>query len=673
MASAKNSSQIGLRTKLLLFAAVNIFLVAGVAALNYFSLSSISTEMTLIAEKALPKSRAFAEISSRNLEAVVAQRTLLSPTLAPEQRKAEFTKLQSAIQGYRTLLAEVAELEMSGEEESVFSAVKTRIGAWESINDEVVQRMTRLAEQDINNPVQLEAWVEGFRGDHYAGLARAGQQIDLGRAYEGGHDHEACRFGVWLKTYQTVNPAIKKVMEESTEKHARFHAAVAAIQGALRGGQLEVARQRLLEDMRPAAEDVTALFSAINAEAAKGRAIYEELQSVALQRGYVAQRESAAALDAAIALQTKLSGEAMEAARSAGERAIRWGLAAALLGTLFAIVAGWLMSGQIARQLARLSEVLSEGADKTAGASGQVSAASQTMAEGASEQAASLEETSASLEEMNSMTKRNAENAGQAKVAAVNTRTSADRSADQMKQMTTAMAAIESSSSEIAKTLKTIDEIAFQTNILALNAAVEAARAGEAGAGFAVVAEEVRALAQRSAQAAKETAERIEASTTRSREGARLSGQVAEGLAQIQGEVHQLESLVTDIAAASAEQSLGISQLTLAVSQMDKVTQSNASGAEEIASTSEELRAQAASLKEQIEALRRIIHGGSGVAPASVPSADVAAANDAPAQREKFTRSLNSARAVPMGFKQELRELEPVALTRGSTKPDFFE
>jgi len=235
--------------------------------------------------------------------------------------------------------------------------------------------------------------------------------------------------------------------------------------------------------------------------------------------------------------------------------------------------------------------------EQTASAASQISNSSQTLAEGASEQAASLEETSASLEEMASMTKRNAEAAQNAKQVAGQARSVADSGTAGMQRMSAAMDGIKTSSGEIAKIIKTIDEIAFQTNILALNAAVEAARAGEAGAGFAVVAEEVRSLAQRSAQAAKETASKIEAALVKSEEGARASSEVSSILNEIVGQVRTMDTLVAEIANASSEQSQGIDQVNIAVSQMDKVTQGNAAAAEESAAAAEELTAQSTELQ----------------------------------------------------------------------------
>ena len=246
---------------------------------------------------------------------------------------------------------------------------------------------------------------------------------------------------------------------------------------------------------------------------------------------------------------------------------------------------------------------------ETSTAANQIAAASQSLAEGASEQAANLEESSASLEEMTSMTKRNAENAQSVKEMALTTRQSADAGAEQVAAMLAAMESIMAASSGVTKILKNIDEIAFQTNILALNAAVEAARAGEAGAGFSVVADEVRNLAQRSAAAARETAEKIEDSVKRSKQGVVISAEVAKTFADIQAKVRELDKYVAEIATASHEQSQGIGQITTAMTEMDKVTQANAAGAEETAAASEQLNGQAVMLEEAIQNLKTMVGG----------------------------------------------------------------
>jgi methyl-accepting chemotaxis protein len=273
-----------------------------------------------------------------------------------------------------------------------------------------------------------------------------------------------------------------------------------------------------------------------------------------------------------------------------------WGLLGSSLvtggGLGFYIVLG--INGALKQSAAELTE----GARQITSAAGQVASSSQSLAQGASEQAASLEETSASIEEISSMTRRNAENSQSAATVMTAVDQNVQNGNRTLDQMVVSMQEINASSGKISKIIKVIDEIAFQTNILALNAAVEAARAGEAGMGFAVVADEVRNLAQRSAQAAKDTAGLIEESI------------VAEVIRAITDSATKVKTLVDEVNLGSQEQARGIDEISKAINQMNQVTQSTAANAEESASASEELSAQAEALNQVVVRLGSLVDAG---------------------------------------------------------------
>lgn len=249
------------------------------------------------------------------------------------------------------------------------------------------------------------------------------------------------------------------------------------------------------------------------------------------------------------------------------------------------------------------NEVLSNiasAADQVASGSKQISDSSMALSQGATEQASSIEELTASIEQISSQTKFNTQNANQANELAENAKSEAIRGNAQMQEMLKAMEEINEASANISKIIKVIDDIAFQTNMLALNAAVEAARAGQHGKGFAVVAEEVKNLAARSANAAKETTEMIEGSIKKTEGGTKVAQATAQALDKIVNEIEKVANLIGDISVASNEQEQGIGQINQGIMQVSQVVQTNSATSEETAAASEELSSQAELLKEMV-------------------------------------------------------------------------
>ncbi|MBI3885719.1 MAG: hypothetical protein HY302_08345 [Opitutae bacterium] len=292
----------------------------------------------------------------------------------------------------------------------------------------------------------------------------------------------------------------------------------------------------------------------------------------------------------------------------------------------------------ISRPLRLVAEQVTLATADTGREADDLSVISENIATSTSEQAAGLEETSAAFEEVSSSVKSNAELAAKAQQNATDARNSADAGATQVQAMQEAMQAISVASQDITKILKTIDAIAFQTNILALNAAVEAARAGEAGAGFAVVADEVRSLAQHSATAARETAGKIEASVAKSKLGVTIIGEVAVSFTCIRDQIHQLEQVVGGIASASREQANSIAHINSAIHQIDQNTQHNATMTHDATAVAQRLKQHAGSLGHAAEALQELI--GMAAAPAAAagspgPAPRPAAAAPAPAREAR--------------------------------------
>lgn len=283
------------------------------------------------------------------------------------------------------------------------------------------------------------------------------------------------------------------------------------------------------------------------------------------------------------------------------------------LGIALTIIIAIAVTRAVTKPINRAIDSLSAGSDQVSSAAEQLSSSSQQLSQGASEQASSLEEISSSLEEMASMTKQNADNTKQVDSLMREAGELVGLGKNSMSSLSTAMNEIKESSDSTAKIIKTIDEIAMQTNLLALNAAVEAARAGEAGRGFAVVAEEVRNLAQRSAEAAKDTAQLIEGSQRSSENGVQLVDSSAKSIDAMAESAGKVASLLSEIAAASDEQSKGIDQINSSVALMDRTTQGNAANAEESASASEELSGQAQNLNGIVSELATLV-GGNGTA-----------------------------------------------------------
>lgn len=592
------------------FLAVAI-LAAAVGVTGVLSVRRLAGHLDEISNVRLPSVENLQEIA-KGLESVrVAQRTLLNPNLAKEDRDRQFSNYAKVSEAVQEAFAAYEGLPKTQEEAALWSKFSEAFSAWKKENDHYFEVMKTIEENDIPNPTLLLAQIRGFRGDHYRLIALVDDLLSQGKDFEGGDNPTTCGYGHWRSDLNTKNGALEAAVKNCDEAHAHFHESIGKIRSLFKAGNTDEAKRVAADAMRPAADLVTGEqgFGAIIKEIERVEGLRSEASTVAMVTCFEKQRAALGFLAEAL----KNNRETVRATQEAAARAVILSesimIGALIFGLVFAVLLGLLITRAITKPINAVITTLSSGATQVASASDQVAQSSQAMAEGATQQASSLEETSASLEEMSSMTRQSADTAEQVNTLVTQAQQVMGQGVEAMQRMKSAIGEIKSSSDKTAMIIKTIDEIAFQTNLLALNAAVEAARAGDAGKGFAVVAEEVRNLAQRSAEAAKNTASLIEGSQKNADNGVAVSTEVAQVLDQIAASAKTMAQLVGEIAVASRQQAQGIDQITTAVSQMDKVTQSNAASSEEAASASEELSAQARELNEMVDTLTRVVRG----------------------------------------------------------------
>lgn len=624
--------------------------------------TNLATITTDLGGDKLDALKALALVESSMLQVQVATRSLLIPGLSMDKTKELNKKFFAAKEEFEKSKELFTKIEQKNQEIPIAwnAFVKSSDQAFNTI-DTLMKYLEDFQSLAISNPDKLRANIELFIGDHYKAEAKVLRSISDGVSFEGGTDPAKCNFGKWLKSFSTENKDIADLIQEAKDEHDHFHKDVGVIEDNVKMNKPKVAMTTYTDGMSPSARQVFANLRKLQAIAAKAQDFYNKANVLSLNEYEVRRTQAwadlsvvAAALKKDVDQTVQNADNISDKAKTSAETAMYLTAVSITLSIIIGLAFGITLSLAVSKALNSVIASLNEAGEQVSSASNQISSASQSLAEGATEQAASLEESSSALEEMASMTRQNADNSVNANDMMSKTLNQVTDGAQAVNKMAGAMSEINDSSEQISRIIKTIEEIAFQTNLLALNAAVEAARAGDAGKGFAVVADEVRNLAQRSAQAARDTAELIESTVARVKNGTEIVDLLQTSFGEVETAANGVAGLISNISSASNEQAQGVDQVNTAVAQMDKVTQTNAANAEESASAAEELSAQSEQLKSLVKELMVIVSGNQDKSTHSVneTSYRVLTGNNPKGMHSSFqTKSINKSLTTNSGPK----------------------
>ncbi|MBN2445676.1 MAG: MCP four helix bundle domain-containing protein, partial [Phycisphaerae bacterium] len=614
-----------LATKLALGFASLMAIALALGGVGYYAVSSGAEAIDELGVVRLPGVNSLLTIkgSAENIRCTMG--TLGIPGLSTDVRQQQYDNLLAARDVYGAAWKTYEQLPHTAEEMQLWAQFVPAWDAWREQNNKYVQLCKQFDAVGVLDPLALAERLNRFRSDHHKLGEQVLHMLHTKEVFAGGDDYAACGLGEWLPTYKSDNPALMKHITDMVRPHELLHNSVGTIKQLISEGKTDEAYDVFLNEMEPAAKLVRDHFDGMLELQQEANSLFDTSRQQLIGPVSETQKAASGLLDKLVQVNCDAATASVTDNQEHAAMFKSVSLALPIGGVIFGAILAFFITRSITRPLRntfkglkgcstaeleqtaatfnRIIDSMADGVAQVNDAAAQVSSAAQQLAEGASEQASALEETSSALEEMAAMARTNAGNSKRANELATQSHKAAT---DGEKTMI----GINEASDKISKIIKVIEEIAFQTNLLALNAAVEAARAGEHGKGFAVVADEVRNLAQRAASAAKETTNLIEGSVTKSREG-------KQAIQAIVGGVADVTELINGISRASEEQARGVDQVNTAVSQMDQVTQQNASGAEESASAAEELTAQAAATKSFVDELVALVRGTDATAVSS--------------------------------------------------------
>ena len=606
------------------------------------NMASVSSLKEVISQD-LPAEKNLGVIA-RYFEALTSEKNhLLNPNLSSDERDKSHANYKLDRKKFISSMKEfsgfINELPRDGDPEATalaasWVAYQREATNWLSINAEILALFKKWEDTFILNPSLLWGEMQQYRADHYILVRRLAEMVNDGQVIGGAINpaDTLCAFGQWRVSFDdgkeifSKNPAMAKAMSNITEHHRRFHSQASELYNLISENNVlnEDRIASLFNEVAKDADQVVGGFTAMIDEANSSLIIYKTATRISQGALEVAQQSCHHILDQVVSAKTKFDAFDKGRAIEAGESGVTWmkfamGLAI-IMSVGLAIFVGmslrWMLIGPLNHVIADLNMEAGDLGDISI----QLSSTSSALTQGAEEQSVALEKSSAAIEELSSMTNRNADNSQHANVMMGTNSSQVSQGLETIGRMGAAMEAINQSSEEISRIITTIENIAFQTNILALNAAVEAARAGEAGQGFAVVANEVRNLAQRSAQASNDTRALIEDTANRVAVGRDLTKTITDFFAELSVSTVEVGNMIKDINEATTEQALGMSQINQSVAEIDKVAGQSLVNAHSADTASTKLTGLSTNLIEAVQSLELIVGKPSRKSSASSPN-----------------------------------------------------
>lgn len=573
------------------------FLLVGAVVLTvgftgWKGVSVLSRSIEDIARVRLPGVQSLMSLQYRIAEIKAAHRYLLNPGLST----GEMAKQQGEIAGLLQQCQERIEAYRAGTgggtEDLPWKRFMAAWSAWRKDSDAFLRMSETLMAYRISNPVQLRRKLEMFKGEHFFLQGQVGNMIQTEMEIEGGEDPDHAEFGHWLRSYRPENPEVREIMAAAREPHEALHRAVGAIKEHIRRGDVDLASLVYEEEMRRASQDLADQLERLRAITVEVEALYEKMNAHEMNNSLKTEAVVVAALDQMIQRDAQSAAGKADRAMTSAQTAGLGSLAALALGVFFAAGLGVVLARSVTRPVERVKGGLSRSSQILASVSTEVSHAGMSISKGSTLQFSFVDEAAERLRQVTGLARQNAEKADEVRLLMNDSGRGVRDTNSLMNQVAGSMEEINAAGGKIRTIVRTIEDIAFQIHLLSLNASVEAARAGDSGRGFAVVAGEVKKLAKRSSDAARETAALIEEAVAAVDEGGRNLARTRSVYDELVESVLRAGEMVETVNEITNEQTLHIETVNRTMEQMVEVAHKNLADTKTFTVAFSELRGQ---------------------------------------------------------------------------------